>query len=125
MQDTREKTKKEKQRLGYMNRDMQRTVIKIIIMWKLKENGEMYAYAILKDIKKIKHPFIKDNPQIKNEVYNTLKALEQAGYIKEKSRRGNKHVKVYYELTKEGISALKATKSLLHETARSMARILG
>ncbi|MGC8622373.1 MAG: PadR family transcriptional regulator [Candidatus Micrarchaeia archaeon] len=110
--------------LGYMSRDMQRAMIKIIIMVKLKEKGEMYAYEILKDMEKIKHPFIKGNPQIKNEVYNTLKSLTEAGYIKEKVKMKERRVKVYYELTDEGASVLKSTRALIRDTARSMSRIL-
>ena len=110
---------------GYMGKDVQRTIIKIIIMSKLQHNREMYAYAILKELERIKHPFVKGNPQIKNEVYNILKALQQAGYIKEKSRVEGRHVKVYYSLTREGAETLKATKVLLRETARNMANMLG
>ncbi|MEM3227398.1 MAG: PadR family transcriptional regulator [Candidatus Micrarchaeaceae archaeon] len=111
--------------LGYMSRDMQRTVIKIIIMSKLRLNKEMYAYAILKELGRIKHPFVKDNPQIKNEVYNILKSLEQAGYIKQKGIVEGKRLKVYYSLTNEGLETLKETKRVLRETARNMKRIFG
>jgi DNA-binding PadR family transcriptional regulator len=110
--------------IGYMSKDMMHSVLKLIIMNKIKRGGKMYPYAIVKEIKGIKHPFVSGNPQLKNIVYNTLKALEQAGYVKAVTSGSGATTKVYYTLTADGRNVLKRTKELARETARSMIRIL-
>ncbi len=111
--------------MGYIGKDMMRTIMKLIIMGRIKKSGRIYPYALIKEIRGIKHPMIRGNPQIKNEVYNTLKALEQAGYVKAAVSGNKAPVKVYYTLTKKGDSTLNETRRLVRETAKSIVKMLG
>jgi DNA-binding PadR family transcriptional regulator len=94
---------------SYISKEIRKMVLKLVIMKKIK-HGTTYSYAILKDLEG-SHAVAKfENPEnIKNEVYNTIKALEKEGYIKSDSAKKKDGTRVSYRLTSRGMGALKQT----------------
>jgi DNA-binding PadR family transcriptional regulator len=95
----------------YITKDMKNGILKIVILSMVKR-GNYYPYLLLKDIKKFGPKFI-INKDIKNNVYNTLQALENGGYIKAQHIIEDDKSKKYYRITKVGISALDRTRLMM------------
>lgn len=66
----------------------------------------------------------KDLKNVKNDIYNTINALEKSGYIKAKAEMGEMHFKKYYTITESGSSALAQTKKLFMSSMKSLMQIL-
>lgn len=115
-------------RKNFFNDDMRRTMLRFRILSRVSRS-QINPYALLKEL--TANPrFAKrfgSNLVIRNEVYNALKSLENAGYLKATLEKpnGNGRVKNYYAITKEGKDVLKSAKSLMAAHMREMSAMLG
>ena len=81
-----------------------------------------YPYKLLQDIKKVGPKFIV-NQDIKNNIYNTLQALENSGYIKAHYVIEDSRQKKYYKITKSGIGALNRTRIMMNRAFKEAMKI--
>ncbi|MFI5412770.1 MAG: PadR family transcriptional regulator [Candidatus Micrarchaeales archaeon] len=112
---------------NFFNEDMKKAMLKFFILSRIKES-KINAYAILKKFssnKRFARRF-SGKLEMRNEVYNALKSLENAGYIKVVSRQmaKNRKLKNYYTLTKRGSDVLKSARMLMVRHMREMSSIL-
>jgi DNA-binding PadR family transcriptional regulator len=110
----------------YMNKDMRHMVLKLLILKRIK-SGRTYSYALIKEFSNdgISGLLQKEHGNVKNDIYNTINALEKSGYIKVKAESGKIRPKKYYTITKSGNSALLQTKKLFMGSMKSLMKILG
>lgn len=109
----------------YMTKDIARIILKIRMLWKIS-NKEIYSYALLKDIEndKISEHLKKDGSNIKNDIYNTMKALEKSRYITMRARIENGKLKKYYKITEKGRKALKESRELFLNSMKEIKSIV-
>jgi len=109
-----------------MNKDMRHMVLKLLILKRIK-SGRTYSYALIKEFSNdhISGLLQKEQGSVKNDIYNTINALEKSGYIKVKVESGATRPKKYYTITKSGNSTLLQTKRLFIESMKSLMKILG
>jgi DNA-binding PadR family transcriptional regulator len=110
----------------YMNKDMRHMVLKLLILKRIK-SGRTYSYALIKEFsnERISGLLQKDHTNVKNDIYNTINALEKSGYIKVKAETGKIRPKKYYTITKSGNAALLQTKRLFMGSMKNLMKILG
>jgi len=116
-------TKNNKHKKCFYKNEIYSLMLKFIILSKLKKH-KLYAYNILKDLKQnqmLKKHFNLDDEKIKNDVYNTIKSLENSNYIKLFSSTKNKN---YYELTKKGSDILASIKEIFIKTTKRIQKII-
>lgn len=103
----------------FVSKEMRHTILKLVILHKAS-CGKVYPYSL---IKSIRFGLFASMPKgsLKNDIYNTVKALEGSGLIKVSGRSGDGRVKTYYTITRSGSAALaKASKiraEFIHRTA--------
>jgi len=110
---------------NFLNRDMKSTMLKIFILRKVS-HAKANSYAMLKDFKQ-RRMFMKSYgsaTEVKNEVYNTIKSLENSGYIKSSQKIENGRLKNYYMLTPQGKDTLKSAGVLFKKHAQALASLL-
>ncbi|MCL5433429.1 MAG: helix-turn-helix transcriptional regulator [Candidatus Marsarchaeota archaeon] len=93
-----------KSKLSYLNNEMKKVVLKIVIL-KIIKKHKIHPYAIIKILSNFQHLnyFISDKSELKNDVYNIISTLQKGGYIK----LNKKHKKMnFYMLTKKGDDTL-------------------
>ncbi len=106
-----------------MTKEMRRTILKIRILMSIKKK-RTYAYAILKEFGSGSFAnFI--GPTIKNDIYNSLSALEKSGYIKHSVSVTRSGVKKYYSITAKGLKTSKTLKDAFKESMEYAMKILG
>lgn len=109
----------------YLTKDMRRQILKIMILQRIKSSSA-YSYAIIKEF---------DNPhmstflqggsaRVKNDVYNTIAALERSGYIRHQIRAGSSSTKKYYNITPKGKEALRVHKKIFMSAMKEFMKIL-
>jgi DNA-binding PadR family transcriptional regulator len=110
----------------YMNKDMRHIVLKLLLLKRIK-GGRTYSYALIKEFSndRISGLLQKEQGSVKNDIYNTINALEKSGYIKVVAEAGKIRPKKYYTITKSGNSALLQTKRLFMGSMKSLMKILG
>jgi DNA-binding PadR family transcriptional regulator len=108
-----------------ISKDMRHAVLKIIIL-RIIRHSRTHAYAIMQKIKKIPHlKRLYSEQSMKNDIYNTIKILEQYGYITPKAASSNGRAKKVYSLTAKGLSALKKAKTIYLRALREAAQAIG
>ena len=110
----------------YMNKDMSRIVLKLIVLRRIQKSA-VHSYALLKEIESSPHmsKFIqKHGGIVKNDVYNTVNALEKSGYIVTKARIVAGRLKKDYTITNSGKKALHESKSLFMKSMRELMDII-
>ena len=108
-----------------ISKDMKHAILKIIILKIINRSGT-HAYAILQKIKKIQLlKSLYSGESMKNDVYNTLKILEQHGYITPKAASSNGRMKKVYSLTAKGGKSLKKTRAIYLKALREVAKVMG
>ncbi len=111
----------------YMTKDMSRIVLKLIMLRRIKKRP-VYSYALLKEMNDnvhISHFIKKHGGSIKNDVYNTVKALEKSGYIRTNGKIEKGRFKKYYTITRQGTSALDESRKLFHKSMDELVSIIG
>ena len=107
----------------YMTKDLAHIILKLILLKRIEREG-VYSYALIKefDNPKISHFLKKSGSGVKNDIYNTVKALEKSGYITVKAKIETGRLKKYYYITAEGKKAIQESKILF---LRSMKELMG
>jgi PadR family transcriptional regulator, regulatory protein PadR len=110
----------------YMTKDLAHIILKLILLKRI-EQKEVYSYALIKDFDnpKISHFLKKHGTNVKNDIYNTVKALEKSGYITVKSKIESGRLKKYYHITENGKIALRESKLLFFKSMKELNGILG
>ena len=108
----------------YMTKDMMHIVLKLILLRKIQKR-EIYSYALIKefDNPKILH-FLKNHSGVKNDIYNTVKALEKSGYIKMSARINSGRLKKYYRITDRGKKAIRESRALFLKSMKELMKIV-
>lgn len=130
-----------------IGKDIHRVALRVLILYKLA-HCRTNSYSLVKDIqemqshgpKGVKGPKAIDkasghamwmgrNPTpspsvIKSEVYNMISALERSGYIMAKKRKSGGRPMKYYQITPQGVKALKETQEVLTRTVKDISRII-
>lgn len=109
----------------YMTKDMSRIILKLIVLKKIQK-GEIYSYALIKefDNPKIAALMKKHGMTVKNDVYNTVGALEKSGYIRVKAKVEEGRIKKYYYITDSGVNALRDAKLIFLQSMKGLVNIL-
>lgn len=109
----------------YINKDMRHMMLKLLLLRRIK-SGRTYSYALIKEFSNERIPKIlqKKPGSVKNDIYNTINALEKSGYIRVKVETDRMRVKKYYTITKSGNYALAQTKRLFMNSMKSLMEIL-
>ena len=109
----------------YMNKDMRHIVLKLLILKSIK-NGKTYSYALVKKFSndRVSKLLQKKQDNVKNDIYNTINALEKSGYIKAKAGVHNERAKKYYTLTRSGKETLAQTKKIFVSSMKSLMEIM-
>ena len=110
---------------SYMNKDMRHIVLKLLILKRIK-SGRTYSYALLKEFSndRISGLLQKEKGNVKNDIYNTINALEKSEYIKVSAGADKARSKKYYVLTSSGKLALAQTKKIFISSIRSLIEIM-
>lgn len=109
---------------NFLTKDMKKIMIKVKIL-KLIGSKRTYSYAITKEIAQSKHMarFFSGKGAVKDEVYNTINALEKSGYIRLVKQPKSGRVTNYYAITKEGKSVLDDTKKVFASSMKEISKI--
>jgi DNA-binding PadR family transcriptional regulator len=109
----------------FLRKGVQSIALKLMLLKRIAQR-EVYSYALLKELGR-SHGFLRHlkhhGMDVKNDVYNTVKALEKSGYIKMDARVEGGRLKKYYSITKSGRDVLKQTKKVLTSSMRSLIEI--
>jgi DNA-binding PadR family transcriptional regulator len=109
----------------FLNKGVRGIAMKLVLLKRISK-GEIYSYALLKEIDQ-KSGFFghlrRHGVGIKNDIYNTMKALEKSGYIRMDARIDNGRLKKYYSITKSGKDVLKQTRRILTSSMQSLMEI--
>jgi DNA-binding PadR family transcriptional regulator len=109
----------------YMTKDMARIILKLILLRRIQKKG-VYSYALIKefDNSKISGFLKKHGSTVKNDIYNTVKALERSDYIKVKAKIEEGRLKKYYYMTEVGEKALAESKKLFLKSMSELVNIV-
>jgi DNA-binding PadR family transcriptional regulator len=110
----------------YMTKDVRKMIFKLVILRRIKE-GKTYSYALIKEMNN--HPYVqkfleKRSTSVKNDIYNTINALEKSGYLKVNAKMENGRVKKYYSLTEKGSRVLEDSKKVFMNSMKALASML-
>jgi DNA-binding PadR family transcriptional regulator len=121
------KAKLQKYEFGnpYMTKDLAHLVLKLIVLRRI-EKAQVYSYALIKefDNPKISKFLKRKNHGVKNDIYNTVKALEKSGYISVTAKVEKGRLKKYYYITPQGKKALSDSKNLFIKSMKELTYII-
>ncbi|MEM0201136.1 MAG: PadR family transcriptional regulator [Candidatus Micrarchaeaceae archaeon] len=110
---------REKER-EYIEKDMYRMMLKFTLLNRINYKLS-YSYELVKYIMYTKPKSVKVRESvIKNDVYNTLNALEKAGYIKSEHIISKGKIKKYYTITKNGKIAIKDAQKIFAKASKDV-----
>lgn len=110
-----------------MSKDTRRMMLKLMLLHKISKKP-CYSYGLIEEFSshpKAAHLLNKNGKELKNDIYNTIKALEKSGYIKPKAKIEGGKLKNYYYITKEGREVLKETKRLFIGAITELVKVIG
>lgn len=101
-------------------------MLKMFILRRIK-NNKINSYALLKEVqgRALRGRFLYNKSEIKSEMYNTIKSLENSNYIKASRKMENGRSKNYYTLTEDGKNVLEKARKTFMQSIKEMASILG
>ncbi len=109
----------------FLSKGVQSIALKLVLLKRIGRK-EVYSYALLKELgaksnflKHLKH----HGMNAKNDIYNTVKALEKSGYIKMDARIEGGRLKKYYSITKSGRTVLRQTRKILRSSVKNLIEI--
>lgn len=106
---------------NFLGTEMRRLILRVRILVRIKA-GKVYSYALMKEFSS--GPFSRFmGRNIKNDVYNTIKSLEQSGYIRMSTKQEGGRPKKYYKLTKKGLVVLKSARGIQKEAAKELSKL--
>jgi DNA-binding PadR family transcriptional regulator len=108
---------------NYLSKDMKHILLKVKLLHEISLKPS-YPYALIERLK-TNHAKKFLGKDMKNEIYNTMSALERSGYIisKPKIERGKQ--KNYYHITPLGKQTLIEAKSLFNRSVKELKSIIG
>ncbi len=111
---------------NFLSKDMRKTMLKMFILRRIKKD-KVNSYALLKEVSDKVHSkrFFYNSAEVKSELYNTIKSLENSSYIKVSKKIENGRLKNYYALTKEGNNVLESAKKIFVRNIKELTTILG
>ena len=96
---------------NHIDKSFMSGILKLMILRKIK-HGNDYPYSIMKEFECNPHAPMKNIT--KNDVYNTLNALEKGGYVKSSSRKMGNKIQKRYVLTASGRKmVIKSRKAII------------
>jgi DNA-binding PadR family transcriptional regulator len=109
----------------YMTKDMSHIILKLLVL-KRMQGRNVYSYALIKEFSgtHISHFIKAHGGSMKNDIYNTVKALEKSGYISPKAMIEDGRLKKYYRLTSSGSKALQESKLLFKRNMKELMEII-
>ncbi len=114
----------------FIKRGFVGVILKLMVLKRIAI-GEVYSYALLKEFKQRTRHFNKGQgtPNMrgavtKNDVYNTVNALERSGYIRVRARIEGGRLKKYYSITGEGKLALKEARGVFSNGLRMLMQVM-
>lgn len=84
----------------YVDETMKKGIVSAIVIHHIKKNKGTYPYALMKEFKKSRHPFL--SAMDKSQVYNLLNTLEHDGFVKSKASLVGSKVQKVYSVTPKG-----------------------
>lgn len=107
--------------LELMPPEVKRMVLRFRLLARIKQ-GRAYPYELIKEFEK--NPFVRSmlGASLKNDVYNILKSLEKAGYIRLEAKMEKGKVKSYYTITRNGERAFRSAIKVMISAAREANR---
>lgn len=92
-------------------------VLKLVLLRSISK-GNDYPYSVLKSLKCHSHlPF---GTVSKNEVYNTLNALEKRGYVRSRTVLSGSKAQRHYRLTPQGRSVVRRSRRIMLQLIKDM-----
>ncbi|MCL5430010.1 MAG: PadR family transcriptional regulator [Candidatus Marsarchaeota archaeon] len=108
-----------------IRRTIRRSVLKVVLLrWIDKKPSNPYEIIKYMRIGRLGHMAHLATSSLKNDIYNTLSALEKSGYIKAKAKTENGRVKKYYTITPTGKRALAESRKVLKRSIREISNLL-
>ena len=110
---------------AYMTKDMPHIILKLLVLKKMLSKN-VYSYALIKEFSgtHISHFIEAHGGSVKNDIYNTVKALEKSGYISTKAIIDGGRLKKYYKITSSGKRALRESKQLFRKNMKELMEII-
>lgn len=105
----------------YMSKGFKKDILKVMLLTHLSR-GAGYPYALLKAVKN-KKIWIMEG-MTKNDVYNTMNALEKQGFIKGKRMRQGAIMRKNYLLTQKGRRIARASKREMMRSFREVIKMM-
>lgn len=105
----------------YFSREKKRIILRLRILRRIQV-GKAYSYEISKEFGS-GHLAKFFGKNIKNDVYNTINALESSGYIKVSTKVEGGRIKKYYSLTKKGSGVMKSAKRIMNDMAKEVTKL--
>lgn len=110
----------------YISKSFYNLILKLFILKKISKEKSVYPYDLIKKVSKLKMlSLIKDKKDLKNDIYNTIAALNKSGYIDFKEVKESGRTKKYYYITPLGKKTLRATKKTFLNTVKKIGELLG
>ena len=108
-----------------MTKDMSHIVLKLIVLRRIQKSA-VYTYALIKEFDRPAMAGLmkKHGMSVKNDLYNTVSALEKSGYIKVRAKTEDGRIKKYYHITGKGAAALSDTKAIFLRSMGELVKIL-
>ncbi len=111
--------------IGYLGKDMRHIILKLVLVHRIAKKP-IYSYALMGelDAKRISKLLNKKGRELKNDVYNTLGALEKSGYISSRERIEDGKKRNYYSVTPKGRKRLRESRMLFMKTMRELMNVM-
>lgn len=111
--------------MGYMSKDVVHMIHKLKTLAEISKKP-IYSYALIEKFSGPNCPkFLKGNTKsMKNDIYNTINALERSGYIKLRPKIEGGKLKNYCYITPSGRKALAEAKKLLNRSRDTLIEII-
>lgn len=111
---------------NFMSKDVKRIMLKFRLLHEISRNPS-YSYGLVDVLCKTAVAskfFGKSREDIKNDIYNTINALEKSGYIKSARKIEDGKLKNYYHITPLGKETLRKSKAFFLKSVRELDEIV-
>ncbi len=112
---------------NFMTKDVRRIMLKFRLLHEISMKPS-YSYELFEGLCKSAAAskfFGRSKGEIKNDIYNTINALEESGYIKSVSKVKDGKLKNYCYITPLGKNTLRKSKLFFLRSVSELAKIVG
>lgn len=112
---------------NYMNKDVKKIMLKFRLLHEISLKPS-YSYELFEGLCKAAAAskfFGRSKAEIKNDIYNTINALEKSGYIKSVSKVEDGKLKNYCYITPLGRKTMRKSKAFFLKSVSQLAKIVG